>query len=173
VTYAEFWFRWLLSCAGIIYLVTESSIFAPIRMSLAMWSGFIRSLIYCRACTGFWVGVIGGAVNYPIALHNPWASATMAGLTGMMLGYVWTCFVPNHAWKPEQEILRTLGAFKVGGPLAEDEPDDDDRYEDPEIPKEPDRDAPNDDAGADDARDRPGHTEPDSRQLDLLPARDD
>lgn len=48
----------LLASFGVIYVVTESAIFAPARIYLALKSVWIEVGIYCASCTGFWAGLI-------------------------------------------------------------------------------------------------------------------
>ena len=50
--------RWACVMVGLIYFTTESAFFAPVRVRLARSSDFLRMLLYCRACSGFWLGLL-------------------------------------------------------------------------------------------------------------------
>lgn len=97
--------RWALVTAGIIYFVTESSIFAPARMALARGGFFLKALVYCRACFGFWAGCgLGLAGFWPFGAQ-PWLES---GFAAMALGAVWSHWMPNHAYHTEQSMTHEL-----------------------------------------------------------------
>lgn len=48
----------LLTAWGAIYVLTESAIFAPVRIFLSARSIFLQTLLSCAYCTGFWVGML-------------------------------------------------------------------------------------------------------------------
>ncbi len=92
---------WALLLIGWVYLITESLIFAPIRMRAAKLGSFAEMLIYCPPCTGFWVGALlalAGWWPHGIALTDYWpvgesaiaaigVAATWSKLTGGNLAY--------------------------------------------------------------------------------------
>ncbi len=68
---------------GLIYLITRSSIFAPIRTALAVSSKLLGLLLYCPACSGFWIGVV-----YALIYVQPWLGCVQLGLASMGLGAI-------------------------------------------------------------------------------------
>ncbi len=97
--------RWALLTLGMIYFITESAIFVSFRVRIAR-SQFGSALIYCAACTGFWVGLahwfawprIGApTLLFPIALES--------AIAGMALGAIWSAYKQgNPAWHAEAEL---------------------------------------------------------------------
>jgi len=111
---AEQWFVWLVLVAGFTYLITESAIFAVVRVFLAQGSGLRTMLLYCRACTGAWVGL---TVTPEFPLHHRAHGWILSTLAAMLFGYVWTAILgSSQAWESERDLLR----------LATDDGDDDD-----------------------------------------------
>ena len=49
---------WALILIGWVYLITESLIFAPVRMKVSKLSSLAEMLVYCPPCTGFWIGAL-------------------------------------------------------------------------------------------------------------------
>ncbi len=97
--------EYLIASLGCVYIFTESVIFAPWRMHLSRAGTFFRVLAYCRACTGFWVGVCFGPASPFLHAGDPhpvWARRVMSGLFVMLLGYLWSKWLPNDAWDVEQ-----------------------------------------------------------------------
>ncbi len=41
---------------GLTYLLTQSSIFAPLRIAIRLRNPFLAQMVYCPACSGFWIG---------------------------------------------------------------------------------------------------------------------
>lgn len=121
------WYIYLTLTLGVVYLLTESLVFAPYRQLMASSSAVLRVLAYCRACTGFWVGFafhrllpvtfVGDADIHP-------QRAVLSGFTIMLLGYAWSAVVENHAFMtevlgPELEKQRRA---PPAGPLSDEEP---------------------------------------------------
>lgn len=101
---------WALVHVGAVYFVTESGIASPIRRLLTRGlavSNPLISLIYCAGCSGFWLGLLAGALGLTI-LHEPWvdpatgwgdepvwilcypaARIVLTGFAGMGLGALW------------------------------------------------------------------------------------
>lgn len=98
------WFVWFVLVASIVYTITESRIARVVRMAVGLRSDFLLSLVYCRACTGFWVGV-WTASYFPVRVEPFVLHLWVAGGAVMLLGYMWTSFLPNTAWEAEQEAI--------------------------------------------------------------------
>jgi hypothetical protein len=94
--------RFALLTLGFTYLLTQSSIFVLLRLWInARWP-FIGTLVYCPACSGFWIGgVLGLFGAYPLpTLFGPVDAAVVA--CGLMA--TWTlAFVRVSSWMLEQE----------------------------------------------------------------------
>lgn len=54
---------------GATYVVTESSIFAPVRILLGTANPWLQMLLYCPKCVAFWVGLSAPL----LALDRVWA----------------------------------------------------------------------------------------------------
>lgn len=60
------WIVWTLTGIGVTYAITESAIFSVLRFVLSKLGLTVTTLIYCAACTGFWVGAaLGWAGAFP------------------------------------------------------------------------------------------------------------
>ena len=80
--------RWALIVLGLVYLVTESAIFAPVRVPFARRHVLAETLIYCPSCTGFWVGLCVALWSWP-AFHGA-LSVVESGIAAMALGALWS-----------------------------------------------------------------------------------
>jgi len=80
--------QWALITLGGIYFLTEAVIFAPFRTRFAKGSGFRIGLIYCPACTGFWVGV--GSHQWWPWEASVYAAPVVSGIAAMALGAIWS-----------------------------------------------------------------------------------
>ena len=98
---------WCLVALGVIYFITESAVFSPVRrLVLARVFG---PFTYCRSCVGFWVGLGLWCVAVPIPLSG-WppgphgaALGIASGFAGSALGTVFTKLFPhNDAYSVEQ-----------------------------------------------------------------------
>lgn len=92
--------RWTLLAMGLTYALTEAAIFAPLRLMVRYgWKNpWLTTLVYCRACTGFWVGLALGAFDvWPFV--GTWSLES--AVAAMALGAIWNAFAPNHAWENE------------------------------------------------------------------------
>lgn len=94
--------RWALLELGLVYLVTEAAITAPVRRPIAQLSWFFAGLLYCPACSGFWLGMLLGVLGF-----WPWPGLEWRGLfwgplesavAGMALGAIWATVHHNPAW---------------------------------------------------------------------------
>lgn len=83
--------RFVLILWGLVYIVTQSSIFAGFRQGLLQGSTFFGTLVFCPACTGFWMGLLLGVFGvYGSALSwVPRAQFLESALTGTVLGHFW------------------------------------------------------------------------------------
>jgi len=99
-----------LTAVGVIYVVTSSVIFAPIRVVIASWGPFFTAGIYCPKCVGFWVGLV---LEVALAV-DPWSWATLrvAFFSGaLVMGAVelaravWPDFLES-AWEREQQLVQ-------------------------------------------------------------------
>lgn len=99
------WFSYLVTSLALVYLLTESTIFVPLRVSVAKTGPIAKSFVYCRACAGFWIGLSMSFVG-----KAPFDGAVLSGFTVMLLGYLWMKLAPNDAWEVEQALYeRTEG----------------------------------------------------------------
>lgn len=95
--------QWLLIELGLIYLFTESFLFGPIRVALAKRSSIMLALLYCRACTGFWLGAATAVWFWPESWA--WYVPFKAGIATLALGAIWSTFHPNTAFASERSYL--------------------------------------------------------------------
>ena len=51
-----------IACIGLTLIITQSQIFEPVRRLLESKSEKLGELINCSMCTGFWVGLMIGAI---------------------------------------------------------------------------------------------------------------
>lgn len=86
--------RWAVVVSGCIHLVTASAIFSSVRTLLARGSRFRTGLLYCGACTGFWVGIAVGACRvWPLSTGA--VAIVESALGALALGAVWQKFVSD------------------------------------------------------------------------------
>ncbi len=86
----------ILTTLGLVYIVTQSSIMHAPRMWIADVHGKLEMLIYCPACTGFWVGVTLKFLGY-------WHGAVLeAGIIACALGALWGVYGPDNVWAQER-----------------------------------------------------------------------
>jgi hypothetical protein len=98
--------RWALIVLGTVYFLTESAIFAPVRVWIAGRGVFAMTLIYCASCTGFWVGLALASWFWPFGLVDAgWTQIIEGGVASMALGALYS------AWKGGNP------AFDVEAPL--------------------------------------------------------
>lgn len=103
---------WALVTLGLIYFVTEASIFAPVRVAIARRHALLAQLIYCPACSGFWIGlgmhVVWGTTISPYdwTLFDSWRATALfeSSVAGMALGAVWGTWHHNVAWDAEEPL---------------------------------------------------------------------
>ncbi len=81
--------RYVLLVWGLIYLVTQSAIFAPIRATILHFSRFAGILVFCPSCSGFWIGIcvaLLGAYTQGLGWIPSWIES---GVIAMPLGHIW------------------------------------------------------------------------------------
>jgi len=85
-------FRCVLLACGLIYLLTRSAVFRPYRLIVGRLHMLVFALVYCPACTGFWVGVAVGAYAWPYT--SGWLACLESGIAccglGSVLGEIWS-----------------------------------------------------------------------------------
>lgn len=85
---------------GSVYIITQSAIAHAPRNAIADIGWMFESLIYCPACTGFWVGAGLGATGYWV---NDGALGVLeAGISACGLGALWGVYGPESAWMRER-----------------------------------------------------------------------
>lgn len=94
--------RWALVVLGCIYFVTEASIATPVRVRIAVVHPLLEALIYCPACSGFWLGLALCRFWGPLSFSAVIAS----GVSAMALGAIWTSWRGTPAWANEEELRR-------------------------------------------------------------------
>ena len=105
----SYFFVWLVVVSSILYVLTEATVGRLWRLFVAPRHPMLAVLVYCRACTGFWVGVATWKL-FPVAVC-PWPWWTMPLVSGgavMMLGYAWNQVADNHAYELEKDALLHL-----------------------------------------------------------------
>lgn len=93
---------YLLVAWGLSYLVTTSVLLRPLRRLISKAGVLATTLIYCRACAGFWVGLVLGLLDYP---QGQPIAALPAAIGAMGLCALCSEFVPNYAYEAEQQVL--------------------------------------------------------------------
>lgn len=109
--------RYFIIALGTVYILTESVIGLPWRILATRTGSFMRVLAYCRACTGFWVGV---ALTNLSPFEDRWRIAT-SGMLIMLLGYAWSLFAENTAWRTETVRVVRVVEHDTADPESEDE----------------------------------------------------
>lgn len=84
---------------GVTYIVTQSSIMILPRMWVTARAPLMGTLIYCPACTGFWVGC-GLQLGHDFGLGNVVAAGVVA--CGLMATWA-MAFLHTSSWNLEQE----------------------------------------------------------------------
>ncbi len=86
-----------LTLIGIVYIVSQSLIFKPIRLIVSSL-GLLEVLIYCPSCVGFWVGLLLHWVGYyPFHVKGFWV--VEPGIVGCAFGAIWSAYGPStNTW---------------------------------------------------------------------------
>ncbi len=82
------WIRYLLLMWGLQYLLTQSTIFGPIRIFWGHQSQWRTMLVYCPPCVGFWFGVLAGHFGYWPPIEWGWRAALESGIASAALGMI-------------------------------------------------------------------------------------
>lgn len=107
------WF--MLIAAGVLYVLTRSFVFSPVRMLISGVGGrVVRALLYCPACTGFWVGLafwyLGLWPCYmgigPVEIAGPLQTALATCGLGSVLGSIWGSEVIAHEIEALDQIYQ-------------------------------------------------------------------
>lgn len=106
----------LLAAFGVIYVVVDSAIFAPVRVVIASRSRFFGTLLYCAYCTGFWVGLLLTPVFVAWTWDDWWfgrlALLELVGGTVVMgaVAFIrgWAPHFLSGAYEREREIVKAL-----------------------------------------------------------------
>lgn len=90
-----------------IYLITESWILRPIRVYIGWrFPLAFRVLVYCPACTGFWVGAVMGWWH-PLD-EDPAARIFTSAMSTMVAGAVWSRWFAQSPFRIENDIIEEL-----------------------------------------------------------------
>ena len=92
---------------GLVYIVTESIVFSPVRVFAIRISRTLTVMLYCRACFGFWVGVSTASLS-PFHAHPAPLRNVLSGMAVMLLGYVWGKLTANDSWTAEHTLATRL-----------------------------------------------------------------
>jgi hypothetical protein len=84
---------WGLVHVGLLYFITESAIFAPVRKAATYGlkpSHLLVTLLYCTGCCGFWLGGVQVLLELEVFEGPPfWGRVLLQALAGMGLGAAW------------------------------------------------------------------------------------
>lgn len=83
---------WALAAAGVTIIVTQSSLFLPLRTFLKRWE-YPGKLIKCPMCFGFWTGVLLSLVGLSLVR----ISTAVAGVSVPAALGPWT-LAPTWPW---------------------------------------------------------------------------
>lgn len=119
-------FHYMLLLWGILYFITQSSIFGGVRMLVLAKARQLGMLLYCPACTGFWIGLLlGGSRWFPLELFTDTGSrwtltityVLTSGLASMALGAIWgAIFGQPHVFQTEYaHVVAVIKATEPGG----------------------------------------------------------
>lgn len=95
---------------GVVYLITRSIIFRPLRKLVCKVGLLPCAGVYCEACTGFWVGAALAWLGYWSSVRGPWVACLESASATVGLATVATYLIPSNVFEREQ-----------GLPVTEDE----------------------------------------------------
>lgn len=97
--------RFVMLTLGLTYIVTQSSIFILLRLWLNAKAQLLGTLIYCPACSGFWIGMVLGLLGaWPLpTILGPLDAAIAA--CGLMATWAMTC-ITTTSWELEQHATQ-------------------------------------------------------------------
>lgn len=103
----------LLVAFGVVYVLTESVLFASPRIWLASRGVMLEVLVYCALCTGFWAGVALELVfAYEWSVQALLVAPVLSGTLVMGAISVLRAFAPadflQGAWERERPLIEIL-----------------------------------------------------------------
>lgn len=88
--------QYTLILVGLIYIISQSTIFSFLRVRIARLSILTMALIYCPACTGFWVGAILGFLGlWPYITGHILISVLQSAISACGIGALWSQYGPE------------------------------------------------------------------------------
>jgi len=93
--------RWALLTLGLVYLTTESAIFSPVRVALARRALLLETLLYCPACSGFWLGLV---TSWAWPGEVWWLRLAESATAGIALGALWGAVHSSPMWAAEAPL---------------------------------------------------------------------
>lgn len=88
---------WACVVLGVVYVITHSVIFMPVRMWLAKKSVWLDVLLYCPMCVSFWVGLFYADSPLPLDESFWLVERIHDGIAAVGLTWVVTSLVaPQH-----------------------------------------------------------------------------
>jgi len=112
--------RFVTLVVGFAYVVTQSSIFMPVRVTIARLSGWLRMFVYCAMCVSFWSGGVLATVLKLQPFHPDttmldfWDYAArfgQYGLMGVAVAHVWL-YLTNSSGAAQIEHDLVVGIEK-------------------------------------------------------------
>lgn len=93
--------HWLLITLGLTYLLTQSSVFYLVRAKMLAIHPLLGQLVYCPACSGFWIGATTYFYAWPF---HTWLGALDSAIAacGLMATWANTCLGVT-SWEIEQQ----------------------------------------------------------------------
>lgn len=87
------WIRFVLVFWGLVYITTQSAILQSLRIAILRRSLFLGVLVFCPACSGFWIGLGFGLLGlYGPALAPNSIAWLESALACTALGYLWSTY---------------------------------------------------------------------------------
>jgi len=99
--------RWGAVTLGAIYFVTESALVMRPRVWFARRGSWPTLLIYCAACSGFWLGLVSAHWFWPFSVSEAsWSRYIEGAVAAMALGAIWSKVTGgNPAYEVEAELI--------------------------------------------------------------------
>ncbi len=97
---------WTLYLWGLIYLVTQSTIFSGPRVYMSQGSWIRAEFLYCPSCVGFWVGVCL-TPYWPFAVG--WEGYIGSGVAALAMGRLWGVLAGDSTFQIERKLLDLPG----------------------------------------------------------------
>jgi len=88
--------QYTLILIGLIYIVTQSTIFSFFRIQIAKLGAIAKLLIYCPACSGFWIGAIISLCGlWPYETGHILISVLQSAISACGIGALWSQYGPE------------------------------------------------------------------------------